>query len=232
MFKKLNDNIATQVNKTNHTLFSSILPTDSILSRDSNNRTSSIASHDEHENSRSRLDSASSDISQTTGSSTSYASPPRQFVPPSDIESEYGGDESDHETNNKMQKLLNIYKNKFSQLKSAYDEVEREKDNLKNVLQQQQDTHIKHREAFRKKMKQEQQAREQTESIYLKEIKLRDSKIEEFTQQLTEHEQLVQSLQGEIKLRDSKIQEFTQQFAEHEKLIQSLKGENETLREQ
>ncbi|CAF3595048.1 unnamed protein product [Adineta steineri] len=151
MFKKLKDNIATQVNKTNQTLFSSILPTDSILSRDSNNRTSSIASHDEHENSRSRLDSTSSDISQTTGSSTSYASPPRQYVPPSDIESEYGGDESDHETNNKMQKLLNIYKNKFSQLKSAYDEVEREKDNLKNVLQQQQDTHIKHREAFRKK---------------------------------------------------------------------------------
>ncbi|CAF1122028.1 unnamed protein product [Adineta steineri] len=233
MFKKLKDNIATQVNKTNQTLFSSILPTDSILStRDSNNRTSSIASHDEHENSRSRLDSTSSDISQTTGSSTSYASPPRQFVPPSDIESEYGGDESDHETNNKMQKLLNIYKNKFSQLKSAYDEVEREKDNLKNVLQQQQDTHIKHREALRTKMKQERQAREQTESIYLKEIKLRDSKIEEFTQQLTEHEKFVESLQEEIKLRDSKIQEFSQQFAEHEKLVQSLKGENETLREQ
>ena len=31
----------------------------------------------------------------------------------------------------KMQKLLAVYKNKFSQLKSAYDEVEREKENIK-----------------------------------------------------------------------------------------------------
>jgi hypothetical protein len=30
-----------------------------------------------------------------------------------------------------MQKLLNTYKNKFSQLKNAYDEVEHEKDNIK-----------------------------------------------------------------------------------------------------
>lgn len=30
-----------------------------------------------------------------------------------------------------MQKLLAVYKNKFSQLKSAYDEVEREKENIK-----------------------------------------------------------------------------------------------------
>jgi hypothetical protein len=28
-----------------------------------------------------------------------YVSPPRHYIPPSDIESEYGGDESDHEIN-------------------------------------------------------------------------------------------------------------------------------------
>jgi hypothetical protein len=28
-----------------------------------------------------------------------YVSPQRQFMPPSDLESEYGGDESDHESN-------------------------------------------------------------------------------------------------------------------------------------
>jgi hypothetical protein len=30
-----------------------------------------------------------------------------------------------------MQKLLVVYKNKFAQLKNAYDEIEREKDNIK-----------------------------------------------------------------------------------------------------
>lgn len=56
------------------------------------------------ENNRERLDSASSDISQFSigqnfNTSMNYVSPPRHFMPPSDIESEYGGDESDHETN-------------------------------------------------------------------------------------------------------------------------------------
>jgi hypothetical protein len=31
----------------------------------------------------------------------------------------------------KMQKLLGIQKNKFNQLKNAYDEIEREKDHIK-----------------------------------------------------------------------------------------------------
>jgi hypothetical protein len=31
----------------------------------------------------------------------------------------------------KMQKLLAVYKNKFNQLKNAYDEVEREKEHIK-----------------------------------------------------------------------------------------------------
>ena len=75
-------------------------------------------------------------------------------MPPSDLESEYGGDESDYEINSvklfaqrkiklqhcfsifskklaQLQKILRIQKNKFDQLKQAYDEVEREKDNIK-----------------------------------------------------------------------------------------------------
>jgi hypothetical protein len=33
----------------------------------------------------------------------------------------------------KMQKLLGIQKNKFNQLKNAYDEVEREKEHIKVI---------------------------------------------------------------------------------------------------
>lgn len=58
------------------------------------------------ENNRSRVDSASSDISQfsvgqspNSSSHSHYVSPPRTHFPPSDIESEFGGDESDHEAN-------------------------------------------------------------------------------------------------------------------------------------
>ena len=55
----------------------------------------SFSSRDENdENNRSRLDSSASDISQIAN----YTSPIRQSIPPSDIESEHGADESDHET--------------------------------------------------------------------------------------------------------------------------------------
>ena len=40
-----------------------------------------------------------------------YVSPPRTFVPPSDIESEYGGDESDHESNTVGSIHLPSYRN-------------------------------------------------------------------------------------------------------------------------
>jgi hypothetical protein len=86
------------------------------VSSDSGNLTSSVTSRDENlvkqilfflfkekllysflkENNRSRLNSTSSDISQTNAA---YVSPPRQFKPPSDIESEHGDNESDHESN-------------------------------------------------------------------------------------------------------------------------------------
>ena len=55
------------------------------------------------ESNRTRLDSAASDVSQfsigpSPNTSMTYVSPTRTHVPPSDIESEYGGDESDHES--------------------------------------------------------------------------------------------------------------------------------------
>ncbi|UJR10069.1 hypothetical protein I4U23_014291 [Adineta vaga] len=242
MFKNLKEKLATQVNKTNQTLFSTILPTDSTSSssNDVSNRTSSFTSHDEHhENNRSRIDSASSDISQTQLGNTNYVSPSRQYVPPSDIESEYGADESDHETNTKMQKLLNIYKNKFTQLKNAYSEVEREKENLKNVLQQQQDTHIKRQTELRQKMKQELQMKEQTESIYLNEIKSRDKTIEDMTQQFIERNKSFQELEEEVKnLREKNTQreKFLLQCKEKIKIHQDkqtdLVTERDNLREQ
>ncbi|CAF1230556.1 unnamed protein product [Rotaria sordida] len=212
MFKNLKDKLATQVNKTNQTLFSAILPTDSISSsKDSGIRTSSITSHDDPlDNNRFRLDSASSDISQTTTTNSNYVSPTRSFIPPSDIESEHGGDESDHETNSKMQKRLDIYKNKFIQLKNAYNEVEREKDRIKNILQQHQDTSIKRQTDLREKIKFEQQAKEQIESLYKKEITLRDNKIEELTQQLTVQQHHVQVDQEEIRnLREKNTKQET-----------------------
>ncbi|CAF1496378.1 unnamed protein product, partial [Adineta steineri] len=102
MFKNLKEKLATQVTKTNQPFLSSIPSPDSTSkSKDSGTRTSSITSRDDnHETNRSRLDSASSDISQfSVGHSPNYVSPPRTYRPPSDIESEYGGEESDHEGN-------------------------------------------------------------------------------------------------------------------------------------
>lgn len=131
MFRNLKDKLATQVNKTNQTLFSTILPTDPVCSEKRWHQLDYLVSlfsrtarhHSEIQplatmnttyterrslslhscflcsskgSARSRIDSASSDISQTQAS---YLPSTRQFVPPSDIESEYGGDESDHETN-------------------------------------------------------------------------------------------------------------------------------------
>ncbi|CAF3444879.1 unnamed protein product, partial [Rotaria sp. Silwood2] len=120
-------------------------------------------------------------------------------MPPSDIESEHGGDESDHETNSKMQKLLDVYKNKFAQLRNAYNEVEREKDHIKNILQQHQDTSIKRQTELREKIKLERQTKEQNETLYRKEISLRDNKIEELTQQLTVQNDRAQVDQEEIR---------------------------------
>ncbi|CAF0845462.1 unnamed protein product, partial [Didymodactylos carnosus] len=53
----------------------------------------------------------------------------------------------------KVQKLLSIYKNKFKQLKDAYDELDREKEHIKTVLQQQQDQSIKRLSELREQIK-------------------------------------------------------------------------------
>ena len=56
------------------------------------------------DNNPSRFHSASSDISQTTN----YISPSCQFIPSSDMESEYDGNKDDHETN--RANLFNYFK--------------------------------------------------------------------------------------------------------------------------
>jgi hypothetical protein len=76
---------------------------------------------------------------------SSYATPQRNYFPPSDIESEYEA-EGPSELNasltsqsspplttesKKLHKLLDVYKVKYSQLKNAYDEVEGEKEKIK-----------------------------------------------------------------------------------------------------
>ncbi|CAF4958352.1 unnamed protein product [Rotaria sp. Silwood1] len=205
MFKNLKEKLANQVTKTNQTLLPGISSSDSAsIARDSDTRTSSITSRDENsENNRSRLDSASSDISQfsigqSPNASITYVSPQRIHMLPSDIESEYGGDggdESDHESNTKMikmQKLLSIYKNKFNQLKNAYDEVEREKEHIKNILQKHQDTSIKRLSELREQIKLDRQAKEQLECLHQKEIRKRENRIEELTLKLTAQQDLIQ----------------------------------------
>jgi hypothetical protein len=101
----------------------------------------------------------------------------------------------------KIQKLLRIQKNKFNQLKNAYDEVEREKEHIKvlklmlnfffqnfsllqNILQQQQDTSIKRLSELREQIKLDRQAKQQLECLHQKEMKLKDNRIEELTIQV------------------------------------------------
>ncbi|CAF1548479.1 unnamed protein product, partial [Adineta steineri] len=198
MFKNLKEKLATQVTKTNQPFLSSIpSPESTSKSKDSGTRTSSVTSRDDnHETNRSRLDSASSDISQfSVGHSPNYVSPPRTYRPPSDIESEYGGEESDHEGNTrllKLQKLLAVYKNKFNQLKNAYDEVEREKDHIKNILQQHQDTSLTRISELREQIKLDKQAKEQLECLHRKEMRQRENRIEELTLQVDAQKDLIQ----------------------------------------
>ncbi|CAM4821607.1 unnamed protein product [Rotaria magnacalcarata] len=219
MFKNLKDKIATQVSKTNQTILSSILQTDpASISKDSGVRTSSTTSNDDNfDHNRSRLNSAASDISQTASANNNYVSPARNFVLPSDIESEHGGDESDHETNSKMQKLVNIYKTKFIQLKNAYDEVERERDNIKNILQQQQDTSIKRQTKLREQIKIDRQAKEQLERSYKQEISLRDNTIQELTQQVrttNDHTQVDQEEMRNLREKNTKLETLLTQCKE------------------
>ncbi|CAF1053004.1 unnamed protein product [Rotaria magnacalcarata] len=203
MFKNLKEKLANQATKTNLNFIPGISSPDSAsISRDSDTRTSSITSReDNHENNRTRLDSAASDISQLSvghnpNTSLNYVSPPRTYYPPSDIESEYGGgDDSDHESHTKiiqMKKILAIYKNKFSQLKHAYDEVEREKEYIKNILQQHQDTSIKRLSELREQIKLDRQAKEQLECLHQKEIRKREYRIEELTLKLNAQQDLIQ----------------------------------------
>lgn len=78
---------------------------------------------------------------------SNYSTPQRKYYPPSDIESDIEVESLSNEAspsqttpphnNNdvkKLNKLLDIYKNKFNQLKMAYDEAETEKEKIKVIL--------------------------------------------------------------------------------------------------
>jgi hypothetical protein len=133
MFKKLRSQVQEVVNKN----LGPLSP-----GSESNYDTTSNAS-------RSRADSFSSVTSDSiVPIFGNYSSPARTFYPPSDIESDadynetsFGGDNTIDSSarpssNNsgevtKLHKLLDIYKNKYKQLKSAYDESEAEKEKIK-----------------------------------------------------------------------------------------------------
>ncbi|CAF0911667.1 unnamed protein product, partial [Didymodactylos carnosus] len=145
--------------------------------------------------SRSRLSSASSDVSQFSighsSSASNYVSPQRRYMPPSDIESEHEEPTSDHESSEKMskrQKLLTMYKNKFKQFKDAYDEVERENEHVRSILQQQQDQSTKRLSELREQIKLDKQAKEHLEVLHHKELKFREAKINELNDKLTTHQ--------------------------------------------
>jgi hypothetical protein len=92
---------------------------------------------------RSRVNSVTSVSSVTSVIFSNYSTPQRKYYPPSDIESDFEVESVSSETspnqlspNNsndikKLNKLLDIYKNKFNQLKMAYDEAETEKEKIK-----------------------------------------------------------------------------------------------------
>nr|ACI90345.1 golgi autoantigen golgin subfamily a4-like protein [Philodina roseola] len=171
MFKNLKEKLATQANKM-------MIPTAASPESGSGNRTPSIISREDN--------LVSIDLMRRMRN-ISYVSPPRQYVPPSDVESEFGGDESDHESSTKMlkmQRILAVYKNKFNQLKNAYDEVEREKENIKILLQQNQDISIRRLTELREQIKLDRQAKEQLECLHTKEMRLKENRIEELTLQV------------------------------------------------
>ncbi|RNA12383.1 golgin subfamily A member 4 isoform X2 [Brachionus plicatilis] len=88
---------------------------------------------------RTRRDSHSSVASDATGFLfTNYTSPSRSYYPPSDIESEV-----ESESGDRLNKLLDIYKNKYAQLKNAFAESEAEKEKIKKILTDSQDRVLK-----------------------------------------------------------------------------------------
>lgn len=88
---------------------------------------------------RSRTNSFSSVASDsTTYLFNNYSSPNRNFYPPSDLESELNDNEnsfvdstSNSDEARELRKKISVLKNKFTQLKRAYDEVDGEKEKIK-----------------------------------------------------------------------------------------------------
>jgi hypothetical protein len=135
MFKKLKSQLQEAVNTaasltvTNH----------------NNNSQESDAASQSGRSRKNSYSSVASDSAQSSFLFGNYATPQRKYYPPSDVESDldasssvtsdWSNDQlSPGSTNSeikKLNKLLDIYKNKFSQLKNAYAEVESEKEKIK-----------------------------------------------------------------------------------------------------
>ena len=128
MFKKLKSQVQDAVSERLNTITGSPSQPSSIAgSTAGRSRTNSISS----------IASADSTIPTLFGN---YTTPPRKYYPPSDVESEIDdssmldtstGMPSPSSETKKLNKLLEIYKNKFSQLKEAYSESEAEKEKIK-----------------------------------------------------------------------------------------------------
>ncbi|CAF0851109.1 unnamed protein product [Brachionus calyciflorus] len=120
---------------------------------------------------RSRRDSHSSIASDTTGYLFSnYSTPSRNYYPPSDVESEVESDLNDsNQTNNestRLNKLLEIYKQKFNQLKNAYNESEAEKEKIKKVLTDSQDKVLRRVQELKEQIEAEKLSKTQLETKY------------------------------------------------------------------
>jgi len=137
MFKKLKSQLQEAVNNA----ASLTIPNHNAHN---NNQESDVAS----QSGRSRKDSYSSVASDSVQSNFlfgNYSTPQRKYYPPSDVESDLDASSSvtsdwsneqisPSSTNSeikKLNKLLDIYKSKFNQLKNAYAEVETEKEKIK-----------------------------------------------------------------------------------------------------
>ena len=138
MFKKLKSQVQEAVNNAAQTLTNTVAN-----NQDNEINTPSVRSR------KNSFSSVASDSASTVLFGT-YSTPQRKYYPPSDVESEFetssttsdwsseqhlsNQSQSPPNSNSeikKLNKLLEIYKNKFAQMKNAYAEVESEKEKIK-----------------------------------------------------------------------------------------------------
>jgi hypothetical protein len=152
------------------------------------------ASHRSRTNSFSSIASADSTIPNLFGD---YTTPTRRYYPPSDVESEFDDssllDTSGGLTSSpgptasdakKLNKLLDIYKNKFSQLKHAYEESEADKERIKKVLAESQDKVLKRVQELKEQAEVDKKLRKNQEFQLQMQLQDRDAKISSLKSQL------------------------------------------------